>query len=266
MKRKSFLSSPISIIFLASLLTFQTTLAYWNVTGGAASDIFLNIQIGEWTAPSEVDKPIGSVTIDEYDAIISDLNNDNWRWQVIFFEDKNIYVLVTANYRKPANLILTENANGIMVFGLTWVPYPANEPKYDTGSVVIHEGNYYRAPRTMWEDDVPGTGTWMPWELLDINNMAYSNSETYELYDVVTYNGHFYQIQKNDYITAANNNAPGTVPYSWQQLDGFYSETNVYNVSDIIVYQNTVYRSLQNNNLARSSDLSNPDKWVKYEN
>ena len=262
MIRKIPIQFKLILIVLASLLTFQLTLAYWNVTSGSAGDIFANISIGSWGDTQQSDKPIGSVTIDEYADILADGGQS--KWQVIYFEDKDILVLVWANYIKPANLILSDQADGISVFGLTWVPYPTNNHEYKIGSVVLHQGQYYKANRSMYPNDVPGTGSWMPWELLDLNTLTYDSSNTYALHDIVTYNGHIYQIINNSHVTAANSNAPGAISHSWQQLDGFYSATNVYQTDDIVVYQNRIYRSLLNDNLATPSDLSNTSKWVRY--
>ncbi len=256
MNKKYFRQVQIVLIFLTSLLVIPSTLSYWNSTSGDVKNISLHIQIGEWIIEQSSDKPIGSLFFDEYEA------GNNNQWQVIYFEEHDLLVLVTKNWVFPAE-ILTSGINYQISFGLTWLPYRSNPAKYAIGAVVKHQGDYYRVSSgDAWSNDVPGVSP--VWEPLNLSTLAYDSSNTYVLHDVVTYNGHIYQIISNSHVAAANSNAPGITSHSWQQLDGFYSATNVYQTNDIVVYQNRIYRSLLDDNLATPSDLSNTSKWVRY--
>ncbi len=262
MKRKLLRNRILSLVFLVSSLLIPISFAYWNVTGGATSDIFVHIPIGKWTTTPTSNVPTGALTLAEY-ATVPD---GHTKGKVIYLEDLNLLVLVDADWGIPANRILSSKMNDQFVFGMTWVVNGyQNNHEYIYGQVVIHNGHYFQVKNSWngsaWPADEPGHSS--AWTQITIP--TYNSSVAYVKNDVVSYNGGIYQIKTDAQVSNANSYAPGVTINSWQRLDNFYSATNTYNTRDIIIYNNRIYRALQNNINASPADLANTSKWLRYD-
>ena len=125
---------------------------------------------------------------------------------------------------------------------------------YSKGSVVRHNGGVYQS---LINTNIPPETEKGHWKRLD--SPQWSPYHIYKLHDVVTYQGNIYQAVN---VELANQNAPTTINYAWNHINTYYYiPANLYSKDDVVVQDEELFRSLQDNN---TEPLNNTNAWLSY--